>query len=117
MSVGMPFQLASEIYFTVEGPQLFLVGAELFPASAAVQTEVRPVGKSFRMFPVYVFPAQHQSQSCDAQRPCEEIPDHKQRREHEDVIPCIYPAADTAFVFHEPCLERTEEQYAYHIRY
>ena len=113
----MPFRLASEIYFTVERPQLFLVGAELFSASAAVQAEVRPVGKSFRMFPVYVFPAQHQSQCRDAQRPCEEIPDHKQRREHEDVIPCIYPAADTALVLHEPCLERAEKQYAYHIRY
>ena len=63
----MPFQLASEIYFTVERPQLFLVGAELFSASAAVETAVCSVRESLGMFPVYVFPAQHESQGCDAQ--------------------------------------------------
>ena len=41
----------------------------------------------------------------------------EKRSKHHGVVPIIYPAGAAAFVLHEPCLERTEEQYAYDIAY
>ena len=38
-------------------------------------------------------------------------------RKHHSVIPIIYTAGYAATVFHKKCLERTEEQNAYHIAY
>ena len=46
----------------------------------------------------------------EEQTPAVEARDKEHRGKHHEVSPVVDSAVDTAFVLHEKCLERTEEQ-------
>ncbi len=62
------------------------------------------------IFGIFDLPVDQNHQRCKKQTPAEEIPDKKHRSKHHEMAPVVNAAVDTAFVFHDIGLERTEKQ-------
>ena len=85
---------------------------QLFGTVPALQIIIRTFRKPFRMQVKGDLPADKQRHRQRQQAPGITSSHKKQRSEHHGIVPVINSAGTAAFVFHEPCLKRTEEEYA-----
>ena len=95
--------------------QLFFMVAEFFLTIFTRKAHIAILGKAFGMALINYLPFYEQYQRNCNDAVCEHIGYENKRCEHHRIVPVIYAAGGAAFVLHYPRVERTEEQYAYHI--
>ena len=93
------------------------MSAEMFGASLAGEKRIGVFGESLRVQEEDNFPEDEKNDSDPQKTPGVQSRYEEERGEHHSEVPVVDAAGNTAAVFEEPCLERTEEQYADHVRY
>ena len=102
-------------YFGQKPAQRRFVAAQLFTAVFTGQTAVAAFKKTFGIESFEYLPFDNKGKRYTKQTPGVKVLNKNKGQKHHGIIPVIYLTGDTALVFHYPFLERTEEQYTYHI--
>ena len=106
---GIALQAELFAVFLQKASELALVVAELFLTVFAGKALVRFLREALRMQKRGKLPNKKKQKRRSEQTVGIDAGDENQGREHHGVIPVIDAARATAFVFHKPGLEGTEE--------
>ena len=101
--------------FIEKSSQLAFMLAKLFLTIFARKAFVCAFHKSFGVFVIQIFPFYEKNDGNSDNTDSKDVVHKHKRRKHHGVIPIIYTARCTAFVFHNPRVERAEEKNTYHI--